>query len=249
MAVSMKTVPHIAVVLHVQGEPELEREVVFWVEACRKQLLEDVAVGWGDWANPPGVFFYGVSERIPSNEAAVVGIFSDANNPEAAGYHSAVGKMVLGAVDLSRSRSPSRTLSHELCEIYRNAYLNAWLPSPVEGRAYAAELCDPVQRSEYRIEATVLGESRQVTVGDFLMPGWFGLPNPQAGSSKRTWCDTVGQPFEIAPGGYQIALEGDSILYLPARNEAIARASIDRPLSRTKQISQGITIPHPEPQT
>jgi hypothetical protein len=239
------TVPHIAVVLHVEGDPELEKQVVFWTEACRRQLLEHVAPSWGAWAAPPGVFFYGVSQHIPSDQAAVIGIYSDGFNPDAAGYHAAIGKQVIGVVDLSRSAKPSRTLSHEISEIYRNAYLDQWLPSPREERQYAAELCDPVQRVDYEIEAEVLGQRRSVTVGDFLRPAWFGQPNPE-GSNEMSWCQAIDLPWKIAPGGYQIALEGDSIVYLPAQNEGVARSSLDRPLSRTRLISRGIVIPHPE---
>lgn len=245
-----KTVPHIAIVLHVMDDPELERQVALWTEACRRQLLEHVVPSWGGWAPAPGVFFYGAGMEIPAEAAGVIGIMHDAMNPEAGGYHAAIGNRVFGAVDLSRSAMPSRTLSHEVCEMFRNAYLDEWLPGPVEGRHYAAELCDPCQRQDYTIEVDILGEKAEVTVGDFLLPAWFGLSNNPAapiGMFQRTWCSSVYEAFEIAPGGYQIALEGDSILYLPARGDAVARASIERPLSRTKAISNRITIPRGAP--
>ena len=239
------TVPHIAVVLHVLDDPLLTARVAFWTEACRIQMEKHVAVAWQGFAPPPGVFFYGTAAAIPEDQAAVIGVFADAFNPEAAGYHSAVGELVIGAVDLSRSSNPSRTLSHECCEIFRNAYLDAWLPSPVPGRLYAAELCDPVQRNGYTIEADIMGEKMAVAVGDFITPAWF---DPQS-DGIRSWCGSVGKAFEIAPGGYQVALEGDNILYLPARGEAIGRATIDRPLSRTKLISDRVQVRRKESTT
>jgi hypothetical protein len=238
------TVPHIAVVLHVEGDAELERQVVHWVEACRLQLLEHVAPAWDAWAPPPGVFYYGISQHIPLNQAAVVGIYNDAFNPEAGGYHAAIGKNVIGAVDLSRSAKPSRTLSHEVCEIFRNAFLDEWTPGPEPGRDYAIETSDPCQRHDYEIAVEVLGEHRKVTVGDFVMPRWFDLPSS---SPRYTWCMTVGDRFEVAPGGYQIARQGDEILYLPARNDAVALSSISRPMSRTKLISSGVIVQRKEP--
>jgi hypothetical protein len=240
------TVPHIAVVLHVHDDPALEHQVQLWVEACRIQLLHHVAPAWAPWADPPGVFYYGKAMDLPADQAAVVGIFADAEMPDAAGYHSALGSTVIGAVDLSRSSRPSRTLSHEICEIYGNAYLDRWLPGPAAGRLYAAELCDPVQRVDYTINVELLGERASITVGDFLMPGWFERQEPGMPLRSRSWCSAVAQPFEIAPGGYQIALDQatDSILYLPARNDAIARNAIERPLSRTRSISNRIVVPH-----
>lgn len=240
------SVPHIAVVLHVLDDPDLTRQVAFWTEACRIQMEKHVAVAWGGFAPAPGVFFYGTAAAIPADQAAIVGVFADAFNPEAAGYHSAVGDLAIGAVDLSRSTNPSRTLSHECCEIFRNAYLDAWLPGPVPGRLYAAELCDPVQRSSYVIKADIMGEVEDVTVADFVTPAWF---DPQVLNGLRSWCGAVNKAFEIAPGGYQVALEGDEILYLPARGEAIGRATIDRPLSRTKLISDRVQVKRKGPTT
>ncbi len=232
------TVPHIAVVLHVLDDPELTKQVALWTEACRIQMARDVAVAWKGFAAPPGVFFYGTAAAIPNDQAAIVGVFADAFNPEAAGYHSATGDLVIGAVDLSRSSNPQRTLSHECCEIFGNAFLDAWVPGPVPGRLYARELCDPVQRQGYTIDVDVLGEKASVTVADFVTPAWFD-PNEK---DLRDWCGAVKDAFEIAPGGYQVAREGDEILYLPARGEAIGRATIDRPLSRTKLISDGVRV-------
>jgi hypothetical protein len=239
------TVPHIAVVLHVLDDPELTKQVAFWTEACRIQMEKHVAPSWGDFAAPPGVFFYGTAAAIPNDQAAIVGIFSDAFNPEAAGYHAAVGDLVIGAVDLSRSSNPARTLSHECCEIFRNAWLDAWVPGPTAGRDYAAELCDPVQRTSYFITADIMGETIDVEVGDFLLPAWFDPKKDE----PRTWCRAVGKAFQIAPGGYQVAREGDNVVYLPARGEAIGRATIDRPLSRTKLISDGVRVKRKGPTT
>jgi hypothetical protein len=232
------SVPHIAVVLHVLGDDDLTKQVALWTEACRIQIEQHVAVAWAGFAPPPGVFFYGTAAAIPNDQAAIVGVFADAFNPEAAGYHEAAGDLVLGAVDLSRSSDPSRTLSHECCEIFRNAYLDAWVPGPTPGRLYAAELCDPVQRNDYQIAVDIMGEKAEVTVADFVTPAWF---DPKE-TGLCSWTGAVSKAFEIAPGGYQVAREGDEILYLPARGEAIGRAAISRPLSRTKLISDGVRV-------
>lgn len=236
-----KTIPHIAVVLHATGDPELAHSVAFWVEACRLQLLEHAGPAWAAWAPPPMVAFYGNAEGLPPTEAGVVGIFRSAGNPQASGYHAAIGQRVIGAVDLGTSACPSRTLSHEVLEMYRNAFLSEWAASPQYGREYAAELCDPVQTQEYTIHASVMGETREVVVGNFLLPGWFDL------DEKTGRVDHLGQlpePFAIGHGGYQIAREGDSILWLPAPGEGMRAQAARRPLSRTSLISDGIVIPH-----
>jgi hypothetical protein len=241
----VRTPPHIAVVLMVdRPSRELEKAAVFWTEACRRQMLEHVGPAWElEWAAPPGVAFYGTGDGLPSDVSASVAIVEDAEVEGAAGLHSAVGIRVFGVVDLSRSSKPSKTLSHEIAEIYRNPYLDEWKPSPVPGRAYAVELCDPVQRNEYVIKARILGETREVVVGDFLTPAWF---EPSAQGS-RSHTGAVYNSFEVASGGYQIALEGDNILYLPSKDGAIGRNTITRPLSRTALISQRVTVQKNDP--
>jgi hypothetical protein len=238
------TVPHIAVVSHVAG---LERDAVAWTEAVRLQMRDHVAPAWGAFAPVPGVFFYGAGDGLPADAVAVIGIFEDAGVAEAAGYHSALGKIAMGAVDLSRSDSPSRTLSHEALELYRNAYLDAWAPGPDSTPAhldYAVELCDPVEAISYHVDVSVLGEERSIEVSDFILPAWWDS-NPNI-DAARDFCSCVRHPFEIAPGGYQIATDiDDNVIYLPARGEGVHAAKVARPLSRTLQITQGIRIPRP----
>jgi len=232
------TVPHIAVVLHVLDDPELTKQAALWTEACRIQMEKHVAVAWQGFAAPPGVFFYGTAAAIPNDQAAIVGIFADAGQADAAGYHSISSDLVFGAVDLSRSENPSRTLSHECCEIFGNAFLDAWVPGPLPGREYARELSDPVEANDYQIAVDIMGEKASITVADFVTPAWF---DPKL-TGLHSWCNSVDKAFMIAPGGYQVAREGDNIVYLPAHGEAIGRATITRPLSRTKLISDGVRV-------
>lgn len=233
-----RTVPHIAVVYH-GVTPSIETDVVFATEACRLQLLRDAGPAWADWADPPGVFYYGRAEGLPAQAAAVVAVTHNARVEEAAGYHAAIGRRVFGVVDLSRTSSMSRTLSHEVLEIYRNAFLDEWwqLPHRPE-RHYSAELCDPVQAQGYGITVQMMGTYRTVTVGDFVLPAWA---DPSL-TGPKTYRSSVSQPFAIAPGGYQIAREDDTIMYLPAPGEGVAAAKITRPLSRTKLITEGVTV-------
>lgn len=230
------TPPHIAVVLHAHGDPQLTRDVAFWVEACRQQLLQHAAPAWAEWAPPPGVFFYGTAEGMPPDDVATIGIFRSAGDDSANGYHAAIGKRVLGAVDLGRSSIPSRTLSHEVLEMYRNPYLAEWAASPRTNQLYAVELCDPVQQLSYEIEVELMGERRRVQVADFLTPAWFNGNRPTGDHLHQV------PPFGIASGGYQIAREDDRILWLPAEGEPMRASAALRPLSRTSMISRGITV-------
>lgn len=218
---------HIAVVDHAALDA---RDLAFQVEAVAIQLREHAAPLWD--GKPPGVSFYGRADRLLPDQAAVLAYVKDDGNAESAGYHTEIGGLVYGLVDVSQSRVLSLTLSHEALEMYANARLRRTLPGP-KNRLYFVELCDPTQRQSYEIEVTLFGETRQVSVSDFVLPGWFGRPNTYLGDVRTTYMDQKIAPFEIAPGGYQIAEDTDGeILYL-SRGEARMNRSAH---SRTDRI-------------
>lgn len=222
---------HIAVLNHTPLMDD--KDAAFHVEAVRIQLRDHVAPAWDKEA--PGMMFYGKAEKLKADEAALLSYVTDDGNADSAGYHAELAGLVYGLVDVQQSRRPSVTLSHEGNEMYGNARLNRVVRGPKD-RLYYVELNDPVQRQTYKIKVTLFGESRDVEVSDFVFPAWFGMTNPD-GSSKRTYLDQPVQPFEIAPGGYQIAQEADGqILFLSKSGEFAARHSKH---SRTSRILQG----------
>lgn len=198
---------HIVVVNHALRASN--EDVAFWAEACRLQLKE-VAAAWGLPA--PGVFFIGPRAEVPSGEAAVIGVVDNDANASSAGYHSVVGRLAFGLVDMGDSAIPSRTMSHEAIEMLVNPWLDRWVPGP-EDRLYAVEACDPVQRSDYTIATTVLGITRDVVVSNWVTPAWFGL-------EKGTRMDRLTRllsPWSLELGGYQIAQEDGHLVHLGDR--------------------------------
>lgn len=192
---------HIAVVNH--STMATDEDVAFWVDACNIQLREHCAPLWD--GEPPGLSFLGSADHIPANEAAVLGVVDDDGNASSAGYHTIVGDLVYGLVDMHQSPLPSVTMSHEALEMYGNARLVRTVMAP-KGRRFWVELNDPTQRQTYNIEVELFGQRRQVPVSDFVLPRWFGLPQQDR---RTTYIDQKVAPFEIAPGGYQIARESD----------------------------------------
>lgn len=244
------TIPHIAVVLHVETDADaravgfgdrdtLEREVVFWTEALRIQLARHWAAAYRDFSRPPAAFYYGTSTTIPDDAAAILGVFRDAMNEDAAGYHYALGRRVIGAVDLSRSRRPSVTLSHEGCEMARNPFLSAWAQH-TDTRRIAMETSDPVQAQSYRIPVEVLGQQRMVEVGNFVTPAWWDHDE----RGPYDYLGDLSEPFEIAEGGYAIAEEGGQIVFLPSRSGGFANLNdkLSHPMSRTAQLAKRLEL-------
>lgn len=231
---------HIAVLNH--SNKISDEDVAFHVEAVRLQMLEHIAPAWDQ--KPPGLMYYGHADYLRTDQAAILAYVNDDGNADSAGYHTEIGGLVYGLVDVHQSRIPSVTLSHEAGEMYANARLNRMVPGP-KNRRYYVELMDPVQRQTYKITVTLFGETRQVDVADFVYPSWFGLQNPD-GSTKRSHTDQELDPFEVAPGGYQIALEDDGEVVFLSTGDFAMRQSKH---SRTSRIIQGYAKPDPKPGT
>jgi hypothetical protein len=221
---------HIAVVDHANLDPS---ELAFHVAAVEIQLRDHVAPLWDGW--PPGVAFYGHAARIPPDQAAVLAYVLDDGNAESAGYHTEIAGLVYGLVDVGQSRLPSVTLSHEACEMYGNARLSRTVPGP-KNRLYYVELCDPTQAQTYEIEVTLFGVTRKVPVSDFVLPGWYGIPNTHFGDVRTTYMGQQLAPFQVAPGGYQIAEDTDGeIIFLSGGESRMNRSAH----SRTDRIRRG----------
>lgn len=217
------SVAHIVVVNH--SRSAANDDVAFWTEAARLQL-EDVARVWG--LPPPGIFFAGSQTETPATECGVIGIVDDDGNADSAGYHSVVGRLNFGLVDMSQALIPSRTLSHEAIELIVNPKLDWWVPDPT-GRLIAVEACDPVQRSDYEMLVDVMGFLKTVVVSNWVTPAWFGLQK----GSRMDWLTRLLSPFQLELGGYAIAQENGKIVHLGDS----AAAERKPPLSRTARTA------------
>lgn len=210
-----------------------DRDVAFWTEAVNIQMREHVSPHWDREA--PGVAFYGSVEHMDPDKAALLGIVNDDGNAESAGYHTQLGPVIYGLVDVHQSRHPSGTLSHEAGEILCDATLDRKVPGP-HGWLYYVEPWDPTQGRDYMIEVTLFGERRKVLVSDFVLPAWYGLRNT-AGGSHRTFLGARNvapdlDPFAPAPGGYQIAEQDGRVMFL---SEGPFAMNASR-MSRTRRI-------------
>lgn len=242
MEAPARRLAHIAVVCH-SADRDVLALAPFWAEAVRVQMQLHVGPTWGAWAQPPSVFYYGRAPLVPEGVAGVIGLVDDGGVAAAAGYHEVIGRRPFGIVDLSRSTCPSRTLSHEALEMFRNGWLDEWLPwHGRPGWMVAAEICNPVQAQGYTVEAQVGTRREPVVVSDFVLPSWFG-------SSAYGWGNHLGNcaPGMIAPGGYQIARDLNDQIALVADGEGVVAWTPwkSSPYSRTRQIVAGLQLRSP----
>ncbi len=222
---------HIAVVNY--SDRADQNALAFQVEACNIQLREHCAPLWD--AEPPQVIYYGTAKELDPARAFQIGIVNDDGNAESAGYHAVIGKIAYGLVDEGQSSDIGVILSHEVLEMYANAFLKRTVPWPgLNAKAYV-ELCDGVQRQHYDIRVNLFGNSRRVAVSDFQLPAWFGLSHPQR-STRTTWMNQKLQPYQIAPGGYQIIVHPHGrVEFLNAGSFQMTRSQY----SRTARIWTG----------
>lgn len=171
-------------------------EVAQITKALQHQVDHDFRPTWGIAAELTAV----PKGQAPSASAWVLGVFDDSDQAGALGYHDLtpqlhpVGK-VFAATDKKYGAAVSVTCSHELLEIFGDAYINTTSLDPKTGRLYAYENCDAVEADElgYEIEGLL--------VSDFVLPQFFD-PQHAGKGQPLSFKENVHEPFSLAKGGY-----------------------------------------------
>lgn len=216
-------------------------DVAFWAAACNAQARE-VAAAHGVSFTP--VVFYSQAEGLPTG-CRVMAVVPTLNVPGALGWHDFEVGSVLGEVKYS-GPGTSVTLSHESAEEEVDPFCNRWAPFDAD-HEQAVEVSDRVEGDTYLQSATVLGETRQVLVSNYLLPSAFD-PGGQPPF------DRMGKLFfwnDMTKGGYAVvrdvttgkvgnifARRGPSVVAGPAA-QALLAEKLGRPGGRLLQRLRG----------
>jgi hypothetical protein len=124
--------------------------------------------------------------------AWTIGLFRDADQPGALGYHSEGPNglpfaKVFPELDKQDVANLSTTIGHELLEMLADPFLRLAVQS-TDGRFYAYEACDPVEQDEYEIDG--------VKVSNFVTSSWY------CGGSQFDYLGLCTKPLEVRSGGY-----------------------------------------------
>lgn len=191
-----------------------------WVEAYREQIRR-VADAWG--FAPPGLALHGRDhQEEPDPAVAAIYLVNSAGDPNALGYHTAAGRARFGYVDMTLSAAediPSVVLGHELYELFVDADCARWAGPFADGTHVAIEVCDPVQRDYYTVEAELFGVRTTVAVSDFVLPSWF---DPQ-GVGPYAYHSPVMGPLEDSVGGYHVTERNGAVVTGAARVKSYGR--------------------------
>lgn len=187
-----------------------DAQVQTMVRACAHQLRYHAAPAW---RTVPMPVVYSITEATAPIGSWVIGVFDDADQPGALGWHSEDGGVAYGRVfagpvldnggdALTKPLSVASVLSHEVLETFIDPTCNL-LADRGDGVAIALEVADPVESDSYTIGVS----GTAVTVSNFVTPAWFDQQS-QGPYDHLALCH---QPFEVRPGGYQIeVIEGQS---------------------------------------
>lgn len=172
-----------------------DRDVAFFAEAWNQQARE-VAAAHSALYTP--VVFYGQAEGTPPGDCRVLTILPTIDVPGALGFHDDDLGVIFAQI--KGDGSASTTGSHEVAEELVDPTVDRWMPFDVD-HEQAYEVSDRVERDSYLQAATVLGETRQVPVSNYLLPSAFrpdGLAPFDRMGLLRTWNG-------MTPGGYYVA--------------------------------------------
>ncbi len=229
-----------------------DADVSWMVRACNEQARE-FARDW-ELSTWPVLFYKQIEDLPNADEVRPIVITDDANS--FLGYHSYLagadyiygrvfakvifenGGRVLGGSDIN----VSDVLSHEVVEMRGNPYVIDFAEGPPrpEGRWYAREAGDPVQRDIIvKTVRTLWGAAKDVSLSNYVLPSWFSIK----GSPPFDRQARLTTPFSMSPGGYMI-LKDDT----GSRNNVFAaqRPPVwlmemkDQLGARTKQIGKNV---------
>jgi hypothetical protein len=215
-----------------------DTELQHALPAFQKQVSNDFASAWGIDAH---LTFLPKGKVIP-REAWLLGIFNDADQAGALGYHDLtkagrpLGK-VFARTTIEDGGKWTVTFSHELLEMLVDPDINLCAFDEEARRLYAYEVCDAVEADKlgYQIDG--------ITVSDFVLPGWFEPLHVSAGE-RFAFHSHVSGPFELLAGGYigYFDLDGSGWQQLNAREVTNARgltARTSRPLGHAARPRVG----------
>jgi hypothetical protein len=188
-------------------------DATFLVEACAQQLFE-FCERWN--LDPWAIAFYASAAGLPANDTYLFEYVDQLDVDGAIAFHSvdALGRPY-GRMLPPDDRLDATDLSHEILETRGDVDCDRWVKMP-SGSEIAVEVCDPVQGDSYVQEATVLGETRQIKVSNYVLPAFFDA------TATRPFdrLESVKAPFGMSPGGYEAILD-------PSGNEHDVFARMD----------------------
>jgi hypothetical protein len=199
-------------------------DIEFIVAGCAGQLVEFCqAYGLDPWA----AAYYRDVSKPPLDDIVIVWIVDALDEPDALGYHSAIGNRPYVKV-LAQGPATSITVSHEMLECRADELCDRWAKRG-DGTEVAVEVCDPVEGDSYPQLAEVAGEGRTVELSNYVTPPYWDPT--QYGPTNRMGLDLPS--FGIRPGGYQVVLGRDGVerevfAYVRARGDGIHTAAAKR---------------------
>lgn len=227
------------------------QDVQIMTLACAQQASQSFCPAWEILV--PDIRVY-TDVKLAPPDANVIGIFDNADQAGALGYHTENNDIISGrvfagpvldnlGVSLFDAGNPQNTsvasvLSHEMCELIADPTCNAWCDGPMitQGSEYAKEVADPVEGNSYPVAVTDQnGNSVAVSLSNFVFPSWFD-PQAQAGQQFDQMC-LVTAPFTMTQGGYMIVRAGPGLeqQVMGASYPSWKIATKKSPLSRTEK--------------
>ena len=170
--------------------------------AIQIQVTRDVYPVWGFNAQ----LYYTPKGKHPTPDHWVVGIFDDADQAGALGYHDVTVTglplaKVFARLTLAQGATIEEVISHETIEMLGDPDISLTVEvddaSGKPSKLLARELCDSPEDSVYNY--TIDTDGKKIPVSDFVTPAWFESFNK---TGPYDFMKKISKPFEILPGGY-----------------------------------------------
>ncbi len=236
-----------------QSKKVSHADAVTMTAACNYQMSHHLAPAWNRLAMT--VVFFDNPASMPHGAFPII-IFDAPDDPGALGYHTEDRGQIYGKVFVNpvleaggvvlfdphnpQNVSVASVLSHEVCELFVDPFINSWVDGPeiTEGSQYALEVGDPVESDSYVVTVGSGTTAKKVAVSNFVFPAWFD--DQAAAGSHFDQMGHVHSAFTMSPGGYLVVRQGagtESQVF-GAKYQEWRKATKTSPLSRTTKRSK-----------
>ena len=172
----------------------------FLTEAVAYQVIE-CAKAWG--IDPVACSFYSSAIGLPADDLWICEYVDKLDVDGAIAFHSvdAAGRPYLRCLPPSDPLDAT-DLSHEVLETLCDPTADRWVKMS-DGTELAVEIADPVQGDSYSVPVTVLAETRQIKLSNYVLGSFF---DPQ-GKAPFDRLGKLTAPFQMDAGGYEAQLD------------------------------------------
>lgn len=186
------------ILLRRQTDAIADKDLAFFQLALQLQL-RDLCKAYR--IRPIGVTLVSPDTHLPQHEAAGIDFVDDDGLDASVAHHGHLpgANFTWSLVGVKESPLWTVSGSHEGLEMAINPRLDQYVVGPEDWR-WPKEVADMVEDHSYPISVSLMGETRDVQMSNYVLPAFWHIDSRGPWDAMRV----LRRPFDVAEGGYAL---------------------------------------------